>query len=171
MKVMMYCAISSDGYIAGRHDDISWISDEERKILSRAIKGVWNIIIGRRTYDIVNRWKFFDYFDNVFCVVMSRQNIQSKKWFHFTDAKPKNILRYLSEKWRSSTLICGGFQINKLFLELWLVEKVFVDIESVVVGDGLKFEDMIPYNVSLNMLNEYEYSSGHIQREYSVLLT
>ena len=117
MKVIMYVAVSRDGYIAGKYDDTSRVSQTERQQFSRTINGVGNMIVGRRTHDIMTRDHEFNKLEDPFVVVMSKRNQPSQPNRHFTHAKPKNILKFLDEKGWSSTVVAGGIQINKLFLE------------------------------------------------------
>lgn len=166
MKVIMYVAVSRDGYIAGKYDDTSRVSQAERQQFSRTVNGIGNMIVGRRTHDIMTRDHEFDKLDDPFVVVMSKRNQPSQPNRHFTHAKPKNILKFLDEKWWSSTVIAGWIQINRLFLEQWLVDQLIVDEEPVEVGEGLKFDDMMPDNISLELVREYEYSPGHKKKIY-----
>lgn len=168
MKVLMYVVVSRDGYIAGKYDDTSRVSQQERQQFARTVDGIGNMIVGRRTYEIMKREHEFDYLQDPFVVVMSKRNHPSEPNRHITHAKPKNILKFLDEKWRSSTVVAGGLQINKLFLEQWLVDRLIVDKEPVEVGEWLKFNDMLPDNVSLAMIKEYEYYPWHKQTWYSI---
>ena len=54
MKVILYQAMSVNGYIAGAHDETPW-SDEEWKSFSKAVSEAGNIIIGRRTYELMKK--------------------------------------------------------------------------------------------------------------------
>jgi dihydrofolate reductase len=85
--------------------------------------------------------KLFDACDNPFIVILSKHNYPSQTNRHFTHAKPKNILKLLDEKGRSSTVICGGLETAKLFLDAGVVDMVHVYHEDVDVGEGIKFSE------------------------------
>lgn len=137
MKVILQLIVSRDGYIAWVGDDISWISEKTREQYTRTIRGIWNCIVGRRAYQVLYRHKLFDRSDNPFVVVLSKHNYPSHPNRHFTHAKPKNILKLLDEKWRSSTVICGGWEIAKLFIAAWVVDMIHLYREDVDVGEGV----------------------------------
>lgn len=165
----MYVVVSRDGYIAGKYDDTSRVSQHERKQFARTVDGIGNMIVGRRTYDIMKREHEFDHLQDPFVVVMSKRNHPSEPNRHITHAKPKNILKFLDEKGRWSTVVAGGLQINKLFLEQWLIDSVIVDEEPVEVGEWLKFDDMMPDGISLKLIKTYEYAPGHMQKIYTMV--
>jgi dihydrofolate reductase len=105
MKVLLYVTVSRDGYIAGKYDDISRISPESQTQRARLVNGVGNMIVGRRTYDTMCRAQRFDTLQDPFVTIMSKHNYPSQPNRHFTHAKPKNILKLLDEKGRSSTVV------------------------------------------------------------------
>lgn len=147
MKVYAQVIVSRDGYIAWVGDDISWISEKTREQYARTIHGMGNCILGRRAYHVMERQKLFEQTHDPFVVVLSKHNYPSQPNRHFTHAKPKNILKLLDEKWYSSTVICGGVEIAKLFLAAWMVDIIHVYHEDVDVGEGIKF--------SRNLLSGY----------------
>ena len=83
--------------------------------------------------------KLFEHSNDPFVVVMSRYNRPSEPNRHFTHAKPKNILKLLDEKWYSSTVICGGVEAIKLFIDAGLVDRLIVYREDVDVWEGGTF--------------------------------
>jgi len=117
MKTILQLIVSRDGYIAGVGDDISWISEKTRQQYTRTIQGMGNCILGRRAYQSMERKKLFEYSNDPFVVILSKHNYPSQPNRHFSHAKPKNILKLLDEKGRSSTVICGGVQTATLFLD------------------------------------------------------
>lgn len=142
MKVILQLVVSRDGYIAWVGDDISWISEKTREQYARTIRGIGNCIVGRRAYQVLERKKILDRSDP-FVIVLSKHNYPSQPNRHFTDAKPKNILKLLDEKGRSSTVICGGVETAKLFIDAWLVDIVHVYQEDVDVGEWLRFSEKL----------------------------
>ena len=166
----MYMAVSRDGFIAGNYDDTSRVSPVEQQQYARMINWVGNMIVGRRTYEVMQANHEFDQLQNPFVVIMTNYTYKNEEHRHFTNAKPKNIVKYLIERGRSSTVVAWWAQINKLFLEAGLVDQLFLDEEPVDVKEWLKLTDMMPPNMSLELIREYEYSPGHIQRQYKVFV-
>lgn len=139
MKVYAQIILSRDGYIAWVGDDISWISEKTREQYARTIHGMGNCIVGRRAYQVLERQKLFEQTNDPFVVILSKHNYPSQPNRHFTHAKPKNILKLLDEKWYSSTVICGGVETVKLFIDTGLVDTVVVYSEDVDIWEGTTF--------------------------------
>ena len=69
MKVVLYMAISANGMIAKKDDDTSWISEEEWDSYSSAVCSAGNLVVGRRTYDILTKQPEFSELENVKVIV------------------------------------------------------------------------------------------------------
>jgi len=91
-----------------------------------------------------DQWShFFDACNDPFVVVLSKHNYPSQPHRHFSHAKPKNILKLLDEKWYSSTVVCGGVEAIKLFIDAGLIDRLIVYREDVNVGEGLRFSEKL----------------------------
>jgi len=67
MKIILYMAITINGFIAKENDDTSFVSEIEWRSFRKMIKNVGNMIIGSRTYEIMRGgeeskgWRIFAY--------------------------------------------------------------------------------------------------------------
>lgn len=53
MKTILYMSITANGMIAKDDDSTSWVSPTEWKSFSSMIQKTGNMIIGRRTYEVM----------------------------------------------------------------------------------------------------------------------
>jgi dihydrofolate reductase len=53
MKVILYTAITINGFIVKEKDDTSWVTETEWASFSDMIRKNGNIIIGKRTYEVM----------------------------------------------------------------------------------------------------------------------
>ncbi len=60
MKVILYLAITANGYIAGEHDEVEWVSEASWNSYLYIVKKIGCVIIGRRTYDLMKEDEFMD---------------------------------------------------------------------------------------------------------------
>ncbi len=100
-------AISVDGYIAKTNDDTPW-SEEEWDSYSSHVAEAGNIIIGRKTYDLMkgdNTLESLKYKD---LVILSRKPQQTKDTaIHFVNSIEEGI-KFLTQKGHKKILIGGG---------------------------------------------------------------
>jgi dihydrofolate reductase len=54
MKVILYMALSADGFIAAQNDETPW-SDEEWAAFQEFVKSCDAVLLGRRTYEIMTK--------------------------------------------------------------------------------------------------------------------
>ena len=145
-----------------------WTSKEDKKFFNEKSKEIGVMIMGSKTFATIGRA-----LPGRLSVVMTRN---PSKWMSeykdenliFTDKNPQQILHDLELEGYQEVAICGGKAIYNLFLELDLVDKIYLTIEPVTFGSGIKLlnDDGILNNFYLGKelpLND----NGTLLREYS----
>lgn len=172
MKVVLYMAISVNGYIAKENDDTSWVSETEWKGYSDMIKKAGNMIIGRRTYEIMLRNDEFNKSEltKIKTVVISNDAslpIHNSK-FVFIAKSSKEAIDILRKQGFKTIMICGGGELNSSFIKENLMDEIYLDIEPIVFGSGIKlFSDSI-FESRLELLETKKISDNEIQLHYKV---
>lgn len=133
MKVILYMAISADGFVAKLNDDTPWTNDEW-KCYSGKVKSIGNLIIGRRTYELTK--KFSDVGDPCVTIITSSKSFLDKNNVHFVPTFEKAI-DLLKEKKFKTLLVAGGGKMNKTALESGLIDEIFLDVEPFIFGCGI----------------------------------
>src|SRR3989344_2877907 len=70
MKVILYMAISVNGFIAKPDHDTPW-TNEEFNSYSNKVKEVGNMIIGKTTFDLMHEERAFAYLNEPFVVIIT----------------------------------------------------------------------------------------------------
>lgn len=167
MKVILYMAISADGFIAGRDGRTPW-SEEEWRLYSAFVRSKGSIIIGRRTFDIMKDEEL-ERIGDPFTVVLStaksdlrRNNIQ----FVTT---PQEAIAVLKNRGFSETVLGGGAATNKAFSRVGLIDEVILDVEQVILGDGKRLFEEKTKSVRLELVEERKITKQLIQKHYRVV--
>lgn len=167
MKVILYMAISVDGYIAKTNDDTPW-SEEEWDSYSSHVAEAGNIIIGRKTYDLMkgdNTLESLKYKD---LVILSRKPQQTKDTaIHFVNSIEEGI-KFLTQKGYQKILIGGGEKTNTSALESGLLDEIILDIEPWLFGKGYKLSASGKIDLNLQLLNVTRIGKYGIQLHYKV---
>lgn len=98
MKVILYMAITANGYIAKKNDNTNWISPDEWNSYSAFIRKIGNLIVGRRTYDILTKQPEFKELEKVKIVVVSHNNFTTLAPHHLIAKSPSEALSLLNDK-------------------------------------------------------------------------
>src|SRR3989344_3391096 len=139
MKTILYMGISANGYIAKENGDSEWTSEEDLKGFYEQSKNAGNIIMGRNTYLAASKSGYFP-FPDALNVVVSRQQMENK-WDDkvlTTDKPPKEIIKMLEQKGFTVALLAGGGQLNTSFVKENLIDEIYLDVEPLVFGKGIK---------------------------------
>ena len=166
-KVILYMAISLNGFIAKSNDDTSWISKEEWDSYSLAVRTAGNLIVGHRTYNILTKQPEFSEFKDVKLVVVAEENFQTLTSNHLVAHSPKEALELL--KGFKEVVVAGGGALNASFAEENLVDEIFIDIEPIIFGKGIPLFRDKDFVRNLKLVEQKKISENEIQLHYEVL--
>jgi dihydrofolate reductase len=170
MKVILYMATTVDGMIAKENDDTSFVSETEWKSFRLMIQRVGNIIIGERTYKIMEKGGEFKDMGGIRAVAVSHDGfIQTTQGSSSVVRSPKEALELLEKEGFQEALVAGGGQLNGSFMEENLIDELYLDIEPIVLGKGIKLFNGKELEIKLELIETRKLSENAIQLHYRVL--
>lgn len=167
MKVILYMAISLNGMIAKSDDNTSWISKEEWDSYSLAVRTAGNLIVGHRTYNILTKQPEFSELKDVKLVVVAQEDFQTLAQNHLVAHSPKEALKLLSDF--EQVVVAGGGALNASFVEENLIDEIFIDIEPIILGQGIPLFRDKNFKRNLKFVGQKKISDNEIQLHYEVL--
>ena len=167
MNCFIIVAMSADGYIA---KDVAapstvWTSKEDKKRFVDISKGAGVIVMG------LNTWKTFGGrpLKGRLNIIYSPAPIEGlPEGVEVTSKPPAELLNDLSARGFKDIAICGGSTIYTMFMKAGVVNKLYLTIEPVIFGNGLRLfkEDM---DFKLKLERTETTPDGTIFLDYSVL--
>lgn len=168
VKVVLYMAISANGMIARKDDNTSWISKEEWDSYSLAVRTAGNLIVGRRTYEILTKQPEFSEFKDVTLVVVSKgKKLKLVDEKHTIASSPEEALRLLQGS--KEVIVAGGGILNSAFLEKNLVGELYLDIEPMLISDGIPVFKGTGFENKLKLLSQKKVGNDGIQLHYQIV--
>lgn len=167
MHTFLIAAISIDGFIAEKTDQVStsWTSKEDKKFFSDRTKQAGVVVMGSSTYKTVGRP-----LPGRLNVVYSRNSdvqFANEQDGFVTNLDPAALLRKLEQEGYSEVAICGGASIYTLFLHAGLIDTLYLTVEPVIFGTGVKlFSDRVMTSLSLQKVEKL--ADNTLLLEYSV---
>lgn len=167
-------ATTINGLIAKENDDVSWVSETEWEGFSGMIKKTGNMIIGRRTYEMMLKNDEFNKsnLNKIKTVVLANDaslKIHNPQ-FIFIAKSPKEALNILLKQGFEAIMVCGGGELNGSFMKENLVDEIFLDIEPAAFSKGTKlFGDKADFEAKLEVIGVKNISPNEIQLHYKVL--
>ncbi|OGY23193.1 MAG: hypothetical protein A2172_02330 [Candidatus Woykebacteria bacterium RBG_13_40_15] len=173
MKVILYMAPTVNGFIAKEDDDTTWVTETEWESYSGMIKKAGNMIIGRRTYEIMLKNDEFNrsQFNQIKTVVVTDDaSLQvHNPEFIFTAKSPREALGILRNQGFETIMVCGGGGLNASFLKEGLVNEIYLDIEPVIFGKGIRLFAEGDFETKLELLEVKNLSKNEIQLYYKII--
>lgn len=138
MKILFVAAVSMDGYVAqsAEQNSLEWTSKEDTQFFVQKTKEAGVVVMGRKTFDTIGRP-----LKGRRLIVMTRQPSLSfeGEGVEYTTASATALIEQLASEGVEQVVIAGGPQIWSLFLEAGLVTDVFLTVEPVLFGGGVRF--------------------------------
>ena len=164
MKVILYMAITANGYIAKEDNKTPW-SDEEWQSFSEKVKEIKNLVIGRKTFEIMQKEKEFQKIGDPFTVIVSNQKEDNSNFVN----SPKQAIKLLEEKGFLKILVAGGGILNSSFMQKGLIDEIYLDIEPFLFGKGINLFAENDFETKLELLETKQLSKNVIQLHYRIL--
>lgn len=169
-KLILYIAMSLDGYIATNDDDISWLSmvemEGEDYGYHEFIAGVDTVILGRRTYEkVLSMGVDFPHSDKE-CYVITRRAQADLGTIKFYAGDPVQLVKELKRKEGKKIFCDGGAQTVFMLMKEQQIDEFIVSIIPVFLGDGIRlFQSGFP-GFNLKLVKSTEYKSGLVKLHY-----
>ncbi len=138
MKVILLAVITVDGFIAQsiEQSSIEWNSNEDRKFFSNLTKKIGTMIMGSRTFATINRAlpgrKIVVLSDKERLVEFSDEEVVVE------NGNLKDVLAKLEQDGCKEVAVVGGSNVYTQFLTQQLVDELYLTIEPVMFGRGIK---------------------------------
>jgi dihydrofolate reductase len=160
MICFIISALSADGYIAKDSNHAAlWTSKEDKKRFVEITKRAGVVVMGLNTYKTLGR------------PLKERRNIiyspDPVEGVETTSKAPRLLIEQLANEGVKEVAICGGSQIYTMFMESGAVSELYLTIEPIIFGAGIKlFNKDFHYMLTLKSCEKTE--SGAILLHYHV---
>lgn len=162
-KVILYAAMSLDGYLADSQGNVDWIggdgsSDVELPWYEEFYDTVDTILMGRKTYtQIVTElspgiWLYGDKKTYVF----THQGEEDKNEIVFTGRSPKDLIHWLKHRKGKDIWLCGGKELISQLMNQNLIDEYHITLVPTLLGEGLSLFSSLPSQAPLKLKSTRE---------------
>jgi dihydrofolate reductase len=174
MTTFIIAALSADGYIAkDEKHSAFWTSKEDKKRFIELTKRAGVVVMGSTTFTTLPR----PLKDRVNIVYTRNKNynkqIETLKGegatgdIEVTSLPPADLLADLKNRGYKEVAICGGSKIYTMFMEARAVDKIYLTIEPVLFGKGIRLFDT-DMTRHLTLISSETTPNGTVMLEYQV---
>ena len=140
-KVILYIAMSIDGFIARKNGDVDWLegdgSDEKADMgYEDFYEDIDTVIMGRTTYEQILTFGEYPYKGSKGYVYTSKDTDNNEDVV-FTKDKPEELIDRLKKNDGKNIWVVGGSLIIDEFIKKNLIDEYVISIIPTILGDGI----------------------------------
>lgn len=165
MKTILYMTLTANGFF-GQADETHPIRKEILDNFRQSVGKIGNLIIGRRTYDLMRDQNAQGGFSGIKVVIVSHSPLQAEGVS--VAASPHEALQHLEQKGFDTALVGGGAQLDSAFLSQGLVDEIFLNLEPFAVNKGIMLVMGEGSEANLQLIGTAKLSDNIIQLHYRV---
>jgi len=170
-KIILYIAVSIDGFIADEYGGIKWLAPYENTGEDYGYKeflaSVDTLLMGRKTYEQMlsfGKWPR----QNQKTYVFTRKSMKStNKNIIFSKNLVETVRKLKAEPGKDSWLV-GGSEIIASLLEERLIDEMIIAFIPELLGKGIPLFRPKAKQFHLKLINLKKYENGIIQGYYKV---
>jgi dihydrofolate reductase len=167
MKVILYPAISLDGFIAHLNGDSDWVTAEDEALFAKEVQNAGCVIVGNRTF---KQYKDSIYpIANAITFVCTSQPLPSTENIKYVTGTVTEILAQVQAAGFTTAILSGGADTNRRFAEAQAIDELIVSSYPQILGRGLSLFGGLEMEVRLELLDTKPLQSGIIQNRYRIL--
>lgn len=171
-KVILFIALSLDGYIADNNGGVDWghgHNDDSNSpdTYSEFIKDIDTVLMGWNTYHQVrtelspNKWVY----ENLQSYVFTHRQETSTDNIHFTAEQPAEVVKQLKQQSGKDIWICGGASLVQQLAQQNLIDEYYLTIVPTLLGQGIRLFNTLPNPINLQLIGTKSYN-GFIELRY-----
>jgi len=169
-QVILYIAISLDGYIARENGDLDWLSlvesPGEDYGYEAHLKTIDTVIMGRKTYEKVLSFGIpFPHKDRK-CYVISNSKTGSDENVEFYNQPIEKLIAELKAQEGKNIFIDGGAQLVNDMIKKDLIDLYTVSVIPTLLGQGISLWQGKYSQLNLSLLSSTSFPSGLVQLCY-----
>jgi dihydrofolate reductase len=166
-KVVLYIAMSLDGYIADKDGGVSWLVGENTDIqlssYDEFIKTVDTIIMGQKSYNQIitelspDNWVY----EGLQTYVLTHRSMISRRYIDFTDDSIDDLINRIRMKAGNSEKdiwLCGGSDVVHQFMEKDLIDRYHITVIPTILGAGIRLFKKLDQPLLLKHISNETYN-------------
>ena len=166
IKVTIYMHITPNGMIA-RLGGGEFSSKKARQGFLKMINKAQVNIVGRKTFEAAVKKGGFPL--KGLNIIVTTHKIKNK-WNNVivTDKKPREILKLVEKRGYKEAMVGGG-GISASFIKDNLVDEIYLNVEPVIFGKGIKVFAEKNFDKKLKLLDIERFSQNEVRLHYKIL--
>lgn len=164
-KVILYIAMSLDGYIADQEGGVEWLggqdtASEEMGSYPEFIQTVDTVIMGWKTYQQVitelspDEWVY----SGMKSYIITHQKLSVTVEIECTEQPLEELIADLKKQEGKDIWICGGASISGQLIEKNLIDRYHITVIPTLLGGGIRLFEASHEELKLKLISTQSYN-------------
>lgn len=164
-KVVLFIAMSLDGYIADSNGSVDWIAghghnEENFDAYAEFVKDVDTVLMGWNTYHQIvtelspGEWVYKDFTTYVF----THQEQTSSEKIKFVNTSPAELIQRLREEEGKDIWICGGANLIHQLVSADFIDCYYITVIPTLLGCGIRLFNNNHQQLKLRLTETHSYN-------------
>ena len=157
-KVVLFIAMSLDGYIADGNGGVAWLNghgndNENIDTYTEFTKDIDTVLMGWNTsHQVVTELSPQEWVYNKFTTyVLTHKECNSSQQIHFTSENPVLLLERLKQEAGKDIWICGGANLVQQLVSKNMIDKYYISVIPTLLGNGVRLLGNIDREIKLRL--------------------
>ncbi len=170
-KLILYSAMSADGFIATANGGVDWLYDGGDYGYDDFVSGIGTTLMGHKTYEqILSFGPDFPYKDQVNYVFTRNEKRKDTDDVRFVCSNIPTFVTELKKESVKDIWLVGGGEINTLMLKHRLIDELWLFVQPTFLGQGLPLFANLPEIVDFELKEIKNFSTGMVLKKLEPLL-
>lgn len=144
MNVSIIAAMTADGYIGKTPEQSAteWTNPEDKYLFTEYVRAANNMVMGLNTFLSTAR-RFPTVFNKsmpgrrLFVYTHHPEKVAEYPNIEVVTEAPEELVKRLESEGVEALAICGGAQINTMFMRAGVVDELYIDMQATLFGSGI----------------------------------
>ncbi len=169
-RVRVFIASSVDGFIAGPNNEIDWLGGDggqTEDTFTAFFAQIGAMLMGRRTYDVVNGIKGQWPYGEMPVLVATRQPLQpSQSTVRAVAGTIEELVTEAKETSKDKDVYVGGGRLIRCALDAGLVDEITVTLIPTILGQGIPLFAGVAKRHRLQLVQERSVGGSLVELTY-----
>ncbi|MEL6133279.1 MAG: dihydrofolate reductase family protein [Bacteroidota bacterium] len=164
--MILYIAVSLDGFIAGKSGELDWLFTEGDYGYETFFESLGATVMGHETYRVIRDFGEPFPYAGKRNLVFSRQERPTYEHVEFVQGDVADHITSLQKTIQGNIWIVGGGQIVRSCMEAGIIDEYRLFLHPIVLGEGVPLFLTQPHRRSLKVVETRTYSNGMVELHY-----
>ena len=169
-KIILGLALSLDGRIEGANGEYDWCFTDQDYGMTEFLDSIDTIFYGRKSYEMMLRAPGgMDLFKGKTNYVFSSNQSLVFENANVVAGNLSSNVDLLKSQSGKDIWLFGGAELTKAFLELNLVDELWLSVHPIILGSGKLLFDGLSRRIQTKLIETKTYNTGLVSVRYAVL--